>query len=133
MKGSKGPSQRQLRVGEEVRHILAEVLSRQHSGHEVLDHTSITVTEVRVSPDLQNATVFVLPLGGKNVSGILEALKEKRGYFRKEIARKLTTRVTPRLVFQADLSFDEAQRIEELLNTSKVRDDISSSKPKSTS
>lgn len=124
MHKSKGPSQRQLRVGEEIRHILAQTLMRGESGNEVLDRSSVTVTEVRVSPDLQHATVFVLPLAGQNLPEVLAALKERSWYFRKEVAQKLTTRVAPRLVFQADLSFDEAQRIEMLLNTPKVRQDL---------
>ncbi len=121
---AKAPSQRQLRVGEEIRHILAEVLSRGLSGDEIIDSASITVSEVRISPDLMNATVYVLPLGGLHVPEILKALKEKSWYFRKEVARKLTTRVTPRLVFQADLSFDEADRIEKLLKSPKVKKDV---------
>ncbi len=120
----KGPSQRQLRVGEEIRHILAEVLLHGHSGNELLDRSSITVTEVRVSPDLQNATVFVVPLGGLHVPEILAAFKERAWYFRREVAYKLQTRVAPRLVFQADLTFDEAQRIENLLRSPKVKRDI---------
>jgi ribosome-binding factor A len=121
---AKAPSQRQLRVGEEIRHILAEVLSRGLSGDEIIDNASITVSEVRISPDLMNATVYVLPLGGLHVPEILKALKEKSWYFRKEVARKLTTRVTPRLVFQADNSFDEADRIEKLLKSPKVKKDV---------
>jgi ribosome-binding factor A len=121
---SKPPTQRQLRVGEEIRHILAHSLSLQHSGHPLLDRSSITVTEVRVSPDLTNATVFIVPLGGQNFSEILTALKERAWFFRKEVARKLTTRVTPRLAFKADFSFDQAQRIESLLKSKKVKDDL---------
>jgi ribosome-binding factor A len=124
MQKSKAPSQRQLRVGEEIRHILAQTLMRGESGNEVLDRSSVTVTEVRVSPDLQHATVFVLPLAGQNLPEVLAALKERSWYFRKEVAQKLTTRVAPRLVFQADLSFDEAQRIESLLSSPKVKQDI---------
>jgi len=116
-----GPSQRQLRVGEEIRHILAETLFLRHSGDPLIDSSSITVTEVRVSPDLQNATVFVLPLGGQHVPEILAALKEKSKYFRKEVAHKLKTRVTPRLFFQADFSFDEASHIESLLKAVKTK------------
>src|SRR3989338_4200012 len=119
----KGPSQRQLRVAEEIRHILAGLFSLQHSGNELLDRISITVTEVRISPDLLNATVFVIPLGGQHLPEVLEALKERSWYFRREVAHKLTTRVAPRLSFQADLSFDEAQRIEILLNSPKVKKD----------
>jgi len=124
MQKSKAPTQRQLRVGEEIRHILAQVLMRGQSGNEILDRSSVTVTEVRVSPDLQHATVFVLPLAGQNLPEVLAALKERSWYFRKEVAQKLTTRVAPRLVFQADLSFDEAQRIESLLSSPKVKQDI---------
>lgn len=121
---AKGPSQRQLRVGEEIRHIIAEVLSRAHTGDELLDTTSITVTEVRISPDLQNATVFVLPLGGFQTDEVIHSLKEKVGYFRKEVSRKLTTRVTPRLFFQPDRTFDEADRIEKLLKSPRVKQDV---------
>jgi len=121
---SKGPSQRQLRVGEEIRHILAKALSRAHSGNELLDRASITITEVRVSPDLQNATVYVMPLGGQHIPEILAAFKDRVGYFRHEVARSLPTRVTPRLMFQVDRSFDEAERIEALLNSPKVKKDI---------
>lgn len=119
MTKKQGPSQRQLRVGEEIRHILAETLSLRHSGDPLIDSSSITVTEVRVSPDLQNATVFVLPLGGLHVPEILAALKDRSKYFRKEVAHKLKTRVTPRLFFQPDLSFDEASHIESLLKAVK--------------
>lgn len=124
MNGSKGRSQRQLRVGEEIRHILAEVLSRGHSGNELLDRLSITVSEVRVSPDLQNATVFVMPLAGQHLIEVLAAFKERSWYFRREVAHKLRTRVCPRLSFQADISFDEADRIEALLHSPKVKRDI---------
>lgn len=124
MAGSKGPSQRQLRVGEEIRHILSEVLFRRTSGSVLLDRSSITITEVRVSPDLQNATIYVVPLGGQNLPEILSALKEKAWYFRREVAHKLKTRVVPRLFFQADLTFDEAERIENLLKSPRVKRDI---------
>jgi ribosome-binding factor A len=107
----KGPSQRQLRVGEEIRHIIAQTLMRGESGNEVLDRSSVTVTEVRVSPDLQHATVYVLPLAGQNLSEVLAALKERAWYFRKEVAHRLTPSVAPRLVFQAVISFDFAKRI----------------------
>lgn len=119
-----GPTQRQLRVGEEIRHILADVFSHRHSGDEFLDQSSITVTEVRVSPDLQHATVFILPLGGQHVPEILAALKERAWFFRKAVAHQLKIRVTPHLVFQADLSFDQAQKIETLLRSPKVKRDI---------
>lgn len=124
MRASKSPTQRQLRVGEEVRHMLAHSFSLKHSGDPLLDRSSITVTEVRISPDLQNATVFVVPLGGLHLAEILAALKERSWFFRKEIARQLKTRVVPRLVFQEDLSFEQAQRIDALLRSEKVKKDI---------
>lgn len=124
MRTSKPPTQRQLRVGEEIRHILAQSFSLRHSGDPLLDGSSITVTEVRISPDLQNATVFIVPLGGLHLVEILAALKERSWFFRKEIARQLKTRVVPRLVFQNDISFDQAQRIESLLKSEKVKKDI---------
>lgn len=124
MRTSKAPTQRQLRVGEEIRHIVAHSFSLRHSGNELLDRSSITVTEVRVSPDLQNATVYIVPLGGQHLSEILGALKEMSWFFRKEVARQLKTRVVPRLVFQADLSFDQAQRIDSLLKSEKVKKDV---------
>lgn len=119
----KGPSQRQLRVGEEIRHILAATLSRGQCGDALLDNTSITVTEVQISPDFQHANVYVMPLGGKHLPEILSALKEKAWYFRKEVAHALKIRVTPRLVFHADRSFDEAERIDNLLKSVKVKKD----------
>jgi ribosome-binding factor A len=121
---TKGPSQRQLRVGEEVRHILAGLFSRGNSGDNLIDRSSVTVTEVRVSPDLHYAAVYVMPLGGQHLPEILEALKERSWYFRKEVANVLKTRVCPRLVFHADSSFDEAERVENLLKSPKVLRDI---------
>lgn len=120
---AKAPTQRQLRVGEEIRHILAYSFSLRHSGDDLLDRSSITVTEVRVSPDLTNATVFIVPLGGQHFVEILASLKKLSWFFRKEVAQKLTTRVAPRLVFKADLSFDEAQRIDSLLKSNRIRKD----------
>ena len=100
MSSAKLPTQRQLRVGEEIRHLLAQVLALRHSGDDLLDRSSITVTEVRVSPDFQHATVFVVPLGGLHLQEILVALKKQSWFFRKELARKLTLRVVPRLSFR---------------------------------
>lgn len=124
MRMSKPPTQRQLRVGEEIRHLLAQSFALRHSGDPLLDRSTITVTEVRISPDLQNATVYIVPLGGLHLAEILAALKERSWFFRKEIARQLKTRVVPRLVFQKDISFDQAERIESLLKSEKVKKDI---------
>src|SRR5476649_2751469 len=117
MRASKPPTQRQLRVGEEIRHLLAHSFSLRHSGDPLLDKSTIPVTEARISPDLQNATVFIVPLCGQFIKEILDALKEISWFFRKDIARQLKTRVVPRLVFQQDISFDQAQRINTLLKS----------------
>ena len=111
-------------MGEEVRHILASTLLRAESGDPLLDSSSVTITEVRVSPDLHHATVYIMPLGGQKTSEILTAFKDKSWYFRKMVAQNLQTRVAPRLVFQFDASFDEARRIDELLNSPKVKRDV---------
>lgn len=121
---SKAPSQRQLRVGEEIRHILSGVLSRGHFRDPELDGLNITVTEVRVSPDLKNATAFVTPLGGGEIKPVVKALKRARGFIRHEMARELTLRYTPELFFEADLSFDEAGRIENILRHERVQNDL---------
>lgn len=120
---SKEPSQRQRRVAEEIRHILAETLARNQCGDPFLDNTPITVTEVQISPDFHHANVYVMPLGGQHITEILSALKEKAWYFRREVAHALKIRVTPRLVFHVDTSFDEAERIENLLHSAKVKRD----------
>jgi ribosome-binding factor A len=112
------PSQRQLRVGEQLRHIITETLQRGKFHNEVLlDHApSVTVTEVRVTPDLKHAKAYVVKLGGLDMDEMLPALNECSGYFQKQAARQLTTKFTPRIHFVADESFDNAQRIETLLH-----------------
>jgi ribosome-binding factor A len=110
------PSQRQLRAGEQIRHIVAETMRRGHFRHEALMEAGrITVTEVRVSPDLKNATAYVMSLGGNNMDEILPALNEASSVFQKEIGRNVTFKFTPRIRFMKDDSFDEAQRIEDIL------------------
>lgn len=111
------PSQRQRRVGEQIRHIIAESLQRGHFQSEILvkeSHT-VTVTEVRPSPDLRNATAYIMTLGGFNIDEILPALNEEAQSFQKEINRKSNLKFTPRLRFVTDDSFEEANRIEEIL------------------
>ncbi len=113
---SSGPSQRQLRVGEQIRHVIAEAMSRGHfSSPVLLDAGRITVTEVRVSPDLKNATAYVMALGGADMEQILPALNEAAHVFQKEIGRGARIKFTPKVRFVADGSFDEAQRIENIL------------------
>ena len=110
------PTQRQLRVGEELRHVLARVLNDGGSNEVELFDANITVTEVRVSPDLKNATVFVMTLGGKDLTPTLAALKRAKPFFRHQVAKELKNlRNVPDLKFQADTSFETGARIEELL------------------
>lgn len=124
MQRSKGPSQRQLRVGEQIRHMIVETLQRGHFQDEILidQAANVTVSEVRVSPDLKNATAYVITLGGKDMDIILPALNDSAFYFQKEINRSSKLKFTPRINFRYDDSFDEAQRIEALLD--KVQDDV---------
>lgn len=110
------PSQRQLRVGEQLRHIIAETLQRGHFHDEaLLDTGKVTVTEVRVTPDLKNAKAYVISLGGLQMDEILPALNESAPQFQKEINRQSNLKFTPRVRFVLDTSFDEAQRIDDLL------------------
>ncbi len=109
------PSQRQLRVGEVLRHALAEVLRDAHVRDPDLAEKSITVTEVRVSPDLKTATAFVMPLGGAAAESALAALKRAAPYLRGQLGSRLSLRHTPRLNFEFDSSFDQAGRIDVLL------------------
>ncbi len=115
---SNAPSQRQLRVGEQLRHIITETLQRGKF-HDIvlLDHApSVTVTEVKVAPDLKYAKAFVMSLRGNNMDDILPALNECAGYFQKEIARQMTTKFTPRLKFVTDETFDHAEHIGNILH-----------------
>lgn len=116
----KEPSQRQLRVGEEIRHALAETLMRGHFRDPDLQNPGlVTITAVSVSPDLKNANAYVMPLGGKGIDTILPALNRAAPYFRSELGRRGNFRYVPRLTFHLDESFDNAQRIETLLRAEK--------------
>ena len=117
------PSQRQLRVGEELRHALAGVLARGGFSDPLLADCNITVTEVRVSPDLKNATAFVTPLGGKDLSAVTAALNHAAGFVRAQVAREVNLRYMPRLSFEPDGSFDEAMRMRRILSGPRVRQD----------
>ncbi len=121
---AKPPSQRQLRVGEMLRHSLAELLSRREIHDDVLTSSVITVAEVRMSPDLKLATAYVMPLGGGNVAPVLEALDRNKRYIRASIAKAVKLKYAPDLRFRADERFDEALHIESLLNSPEVRRDI---------
>jgi ribosome-binding factor A len=110
------PSQRQLRAGEQIRHIVAQTLQRGHFHNEALaDSSHITVTEVKISPDLKNATAYVMSLGGVNMDEIIPALNDASSVFQKDIGQQVTFKFTPRIRFMKDDSFDKAQRIEDIL------------------
>lgn len=111
----RGPSQRQLRVGEAMRHVLAELLMRGDVREPGLADATLTVSEVRISPDLRHAVVFVTELGSELGSGRLEALHRAAPILRGEIARRLQLKYAPDLAFRADPSFAEAARIDALL------------------
>lgn len=118
------PSQRMLRVGEQIKEVIAETLSRGHFHHEaLLDAGTVTVTEVRVSPDLKHATAYVISLGGTNMTDILPALNEEAHVFQKEINRQTQLKFTPKLQFRMDDTFDNALRIEGILNNIQYSED----------
>ena len=119
-----GRSVRLLRVGEQVRHILSELLMRGEVHDELLTATSVSVTEVRMSPDLRHATVFVKPLLGANEADVLKALKTNTAFFQKEVAKRVKMKYAAKLKFLADESFDTAEHIESLLNDPKVAQDL---------
>ena len=119
-----GGSQRQLRVGEQVRHAMAEILA-QGNVHDVdLEGHIITVPEVRMSPDLKLATVYVMPLGGRDTEVIIAALERNKKFLRGEVARRVNLKFAPDLRFRVDERFDEAERIEKLLRTPAVQRDL---------
>lgn len=119
-----GPSQRQLRVGELVRHALAEILQRGELPDPALAKTVITIPEVRMTPDLKLATAYVMPLGGKNAEGVVGALEKNRKYLRGELGRRVELRSVPELRFRVDTSFDAGARIDALLDSPEVRRDV---------
>lgn len=121
---SKPRSQRQLRVGEVIRHALVQLLDRGEANDPGLDGVSITVTEVRVSPNLRNATAFVMPLGGTDSAEILESLNRAASFFRHRMAGEIDLRRLPTLSFELDDSFDNAGRIDALLRNPVVAADI---------
>ncbi|WP_353181037.1 30S ribosome-binding factor RbfA [Bosea sp. (in: a-proteobacteria)] len=118
-----GPSQRQLRVGELIRHALAEMLARGDIHDDVLANHVVTVPEVRLSPDLKLATAYIMPLGGQDVAPVLKALESHKRYIRGEIAHRVNLKYAPDIRFRADESFAEAERIDALLDSDAVRRD----------
>jgi ribosome-binding factor A len=119
-----GPSQRALRVGELIRHAVSEMLARGDVHDPVLEGHLITVPEVRMSPDLRLATIYVMPLGGRDIKEVIEALERNKRYLRGEIAHRVNLKFAPDVRFRADERFDEAERIEKLLRTPAVQRDL---------
>lgn len=123
-KSDRGHSQRQLRVGEEIRHLLAELLERGDMRDPELREARITVTSVDVSPDLRNATAFIMPLGGKDSARLLAALRRAAPWFRGRVSEKAGLRSAPEIRFQLDATFDEADKIGALLRRPDVARDV---------
>jgi ribosome-binding factor A len=119
-----GPSQRQLRVGEAVRHAIADVLAHGDVHDPVLEGHMITVPEVRMSPDLRLATIYVMPLGGRDEKAVVAALERNKRFLRGVVARKVNLKFAPDIRFRLDERFDEAERIEKLLRSPAVKRDL---------
>lgn len=117
MSAPSAPSQRQLRVGEQIRHMIAETLQRGHFRDEILvdNARNVTVSEVRMTPDLKNARAYVMTLGGKDMDTVLPALNDAASYFQKELGHKLKIKFTPRIRFVTDDSYEQANKIETIL------------------
>lgn len=117
-------SVRVLKVSERVRHILSELLARQEVHDDVVSAANISVTEVRMTPDLRNATAYVKPLLGLEEAVVVKALQQNTAFLQREVAKRLSLKFAPKLKFRADESFDEADRIEKLLRDPKVARDL---------
>ncbi len=118
------PSQRMLRVAELIRHSMAELLARGDVLDPVLEANVVTVPRVRMSPDLKLATIFVMPLGGLNGAEVIAALERNKKFLRGEVSRKINLKFAPELRFRMDESFENAAKIDALLNSPKVRGDL---------
>jgi ribosome-binding factor A len=126
-----GGSQRQLRVGEIVRHAIADILSQGSVHDPELEGHIITVPEVRMSPDLKLATIYVMPLGGRDIDKVIAALERNKKFLRGEVARRVNLKFAPDVRFRVDERFDEAERIEKLLRTPGVQRDLGPNSPDS--
>ncbi len=129
--GGGGPSQRMLRVAELVRHAVSEVLSRGEINDPVLETNVVTAARAKMSPDLKLATVYVMPLGGRDLDAVLSALDRHKAYLRGEVARRVNLKFAPELRFRADDAFDKFDRIDALLNSDKVKRDLAADEPES--
>jgi ribosome-binding factor A len=117
-------SVRVLKVGERVRHILSELLARGEAHDDTLTAHAVSVTEVRMTPDLRNAAAYVKPLLGEDEDVVLKALRINTAFFQREVAKRLGLKFAPKLQFKPDESFDEADRIEKLLSDPRVARDL---------
>jgi ribosome-binding factor A len=122
--GARGASQRQLRAGELVRHALVNVLYEEDIQNETMTGVSVTITEVRLSPDLRNASVFVEPLGGQNADAVVKALNRHSSFLRGRLGHAIDMKFTPALKFLHDQSFAEAERMARLFDDPRVREDL---------
>lgn len=128
-KASQGPTQRQLRAGELVRHALVEILREEDVTDPAMEGVSVTVTEVRVSPDLRHATCFVEPLGGGHAQEVVDALNRHSKFLRGRLGKSIDLRFTPALKFLHDESFNEAARMNRLFEDPRVRRDLTPDAP----
>ncbi|VAV89059.1 Ribosome-binding factor A [hydrothermal vent metagenome] len=124
MNDDRGSSHRLLRVGENIRHALSEIFARGEIRDPSLDGVSITVTEVRCSPDLRNATIFVMPLGGVHERDVVDGLNRCHKYIRGQLSQMVNMKYLPKLKFTSDSSFGEADHIEQLLHSPHVAQDL---------
>ena len=122
--GGEARSHRTLRVGEQVRHALSDILMRGEVHDPVLSGATVTVTEVRMAPDLRTATAFVKPLLGRDEDAVLKALRTNTAYLQSEVARRVNSKYAAKLKFLADESFDEGSHIERLLKKPEVARDL---------
>lgn len=122
----RAPSQRQLKVGELIRHALSDIFLRGDFYVKGMENLSVTVSEVRVSPDLRNATVFFMPLAGKDKEKVVQQMNDAAPYLRSEVTRRIDLRFSPALFFKLDESYETALKMELLLNSPKVAKDLKS-------
>ena len=121
---AKAPTQRMLRIGELIRHRIAELLVRGDIHDDIIASHSITIPEVRISHDMKLATIYVMPLGGDDMKPVIDALERNKKYIRAQVAQTLNLRYAPDLRFREDQTFEEATRIDRLLDSAHVRQDI---------
>jgi ribosome-binding factor A len=119
-----GPTQRQLRVAEIIRHAIADILTRGQIADPDLDGVVITVPEVRISPDLKNATALVMPLGGRDTKKVMAGLERSRKWFRGQIARRVNLKYAPDISFRLDTRFDDDDAVTQMLHRPEVARDL---------